>query len=219
MKHAKYCFQFLLLFVFCNHLKAQVPVIKEPHHKPVLVNDYVRLLDVHINPGDTTFYHIHAAPSVIVFISPSEIGTQKFGDAPSTPNQVFPAQTSFIDYGTNPITHRVYNAGNNVFHVMDIELVKKNPSPDSCAALQQSNIETTINEKLVRVYKFDVGNQQPFIINKNSCAHLLVCITGEINTLNKKLTAGDYMFFNRNTAISLVNHLRQNSTCVLLELK
>ncbi|MEP6683943.1 MAG: hypothetical protein ABJA35_11815 [Parafilimonas sp.] len=216
MKHAKHCLQFLLFFIFCNHIKAQVPVIKEPHHKPVLVNDYVRLLDVHINAGDTTMYHIHAAPSVIVFISKSTIGSQKMGETPSAPNKVLPAQTSFVDYGANPITHRVFNAGENIFHVMDIELVKKNPSADSCSAL--TNAETTINEKLVRVYKFDVS-QQPFIVNKNSCAHLLVCISGEITISAKKLKTGDYVFFNPNTEISLNNNQKENSTCVMLELK
>ncbi|MEP6467187.1 MAG: hypothetical protein ABJB05_12835 [Parafilimonas sp.] len=217
MIHAKHRLQFLLFLIFSNHMNAQVPVIKEPHHKPVLVNNYVRLLDVHINAGDTTMYHIHAAPSVIVFISKSTIGMQKFGDAPSTLNEVFPAQTSFVDYGTNPITHRVFNAGKNVFHVMDIELVKKEPSPDSCAAL--NNAAITISEKLVRVYKFNVTSQQPFIINKSACAHLLICINGEISASEKKLKTGDYIFFDPNTEISL--NIKQNkiATCVLLELK
>src|ERR1700759_3188819 len=115
-----------LLAVMCivayNELHAQVPVIKEPHHKPVLVNNYVRLLDVHINPGDTTLYHIHAAPSVIVMISNSIIGIQKLGESPLAPGNVTAGTTSFVDYRKNPVTHRVYNSGNNIFHVMDIEL-------------------------------------------------------------------------------------------------
>ena len=145
------------MLIIYNNVIAQVPVIKEPHHKPVLVNDYVRLLDVHINAGDTTQYHIHAAPSVIVMISNSIIGIQKSGEAPAAPGNVTAGSTSFIDYKANPVTHRVYNAGNNIFHVMDIELAKENPSPDSCNALQENNVETTINNNLVRVYKFDLS--------------------------------------------------------------
>lgn len=218
MHCTRYLFQFLIL-ILCNEVKAQVPVRKEPHHKSVLENDYVRLLDVHINPGDTTFYHIHAAPSVIVFISKSTIGSQKLSEALSAPNEVLPGQTSYVNYGTNPITHRVYNAGKNVFHVMDIELVKKAPSPDSCSALQQSNVATTINEKLVRVYRCNLNAHQSFNIIKSSCAHLLVCISGEINTLNKNLTTGDYTFFNPGTEISIGNKGSNNSVCVILELK
>jgi hypothetical protein len=150
MKNIKHILQILLLFLLCSDISAQVPVIKEPHHKPVLVNNYVRLLDVHLNAGDTTLYHIHATPSVIVILSNSTVGMQKMGEAPSTPNNTTTGATSFVDYGTNPITHRVFNAGNNIFHVMDIEIVPREPSPDSFSVLKQSNIQTIVNEKLVR---------------------------------------------------------------------
>ena len=75
MPYVKYCSLLLLLMIGYTNW-AQVPVREEPHHKPVLENDYVRLLDVHIKPGDTTLYHIHAAPSVIVHITKSTIGIQ-----------------------------------------------------------------------------------------------------------------------------------------------
>jgi hypothetical protein len=210
--------QFLLLFVLCNCAIAQIPVMKESHHKPVLVNDYIRLLDVHLNSGDTTLYHIHAVPSVIVHISKSMIGAQIMGQTVPPSEEVLPGQTRYVDYEKNPVAHRVYNGGSNIFHVMDIELVKKNPSPDSCAALQQSNVETTINEKLVRVYKFDLNAHQLFNISKSSCAHLLICISGIVNTGNKKIATGEYGFFNPKTAIE-INNQNDNSTCVLLELK
>ncbi|MBV9960855.1 MAG: hypothetical protein JO072_01295 [Parafilimonas sp.] len=207
----------LFAIVSFNKIHAQVPVIKEPHHKPVLVNDYVRLLDVHINPGDTTLYHIHAAPSVMVHISNSIIGSQITGEQPTQAAEVLAGQTRFAAYNEHTVTHRVFNAGSNVFHVMDIELIKKEPASDSCTAL--SNVETTINGKLVRVYKFDVSKTSPLNIPAGSCAHLLVCISGEINTGIEHLRAGEYIFFNPNTAINIVDHQTGNSTCVLLELK
>ncbi len=58
---------------------------------------------------------------------------------------------------------------------MDIELVKKEPSPYSCAALQQSVVETAINEKLVLVYKSDVSKSSSLRISfKPLCA--LTCL-------------------------------------------
>lgn len=219
MLYKKHFIQFVASCLLLNNLHAQVPVIKEPHHKPVLVNNYVRLLDVHINQNDTTQYHIHAAPSIIVIISNSTIGSQKFGEAPSATNNVTAGSTSFIDYGTNPVTHRVFNEGNNVFHVMDIELVKKNPSPDSCAALQQSNVQTTLNEQLVRTYKFDIAAHQSFNIPKTNCAHLLVCISGEANAQGKTINIGGYAFFKPNTNITISNSKNENANFVLLELK
>ena len=100
---------------------------------------------------------------------------------------------------------------------MDIELVKKDPSADSCTAL--SNVQTTLNEKLVRVYKFDVNKTSSLNIAAGSCAHLLICISGEVNTGNKNIKTGEYVFFNPNTAININTHQTENSTCVLLELK
>jgi len=218
MHYAKYLPVFILLIV-CNNVRAQVPVREEPRHKPVLENDYIRLLDVHIKPGDTTLYHIHAAPSVIVHITRSIIGSQVMGEAAMPPGEVLPAQTRFAAYDQHPITHRVYNAGNDVFHVMDIELVKKEASHDSCAALQQSNTETTINEKLVRVYKFDLSGQKTITLPGNSCAHLLICISGKINTTNKKIKTGEYIFFDPDTEALVSNKQAGSATCVLLELK
>jgi hypothetical protein len=219
MHYIKSLASFLLFFIVCNDVHAQVPVIKEPHHKPVLINKYVRLLDVHLNAGDTTQYHIHATPSVIVIISNSTIGMQKMGEAPSAPGNTTAGSVSFVDYGTNPITHRVFNAGNNVFHVMDIEIVPRKPSADSFSVLKQSNIETIVNEKLVRTYKLDIDAHQSLNIDKSSSAHLLICVDGEVSASNKTITTGEYVFFNPDTEITLSNKNTGKSTCVVLELK
>jgi hypothetical protein len=218
MNCSKYLLSIACIIAY-NNVKAQVPVIKEPHHKPVLVNEYVRLLDVHLNPGDTTQYHIHAAPSVIVEISHSTIGIQIKDAAPGKPAETLPGTTNFIAYDKKPVTHRVFNAGDNVFHVMDIELAKKEPSADSCNAIQQANVQTTINEKLVHVYKLGLNQSQSLSVPKSSCAHLLICITGKV-TAGKKIGTGEYIFFKPNTDISINNNDNtENSTCVLLELK
>src|SRR5215467_7633048 len=109
MNCIKYLIQFSLFFILSSGVIAQVPVMNESHHKPVLINDYIRLLDVHLNPGDTTLYHIHAAPSVIVYISKSMIGTQIMGQTDLSSGEVLPGETRFVDYEKNPLTHRVYN--------------------------------------------------------------------------------------------------------------
>ncbi|MEO8413427.1 MAG: hypothetical protein ABI472_07190 [Ginsengibacter sp.] len=218
MHYRKCCLLFLQMIV-CNCIWAQVPVREEPRHKTVLENAYVRLLDVHIKPGDTTLYHIHAAPSVIVHITKSIIGSQVMGNTVTPPGEVLPGQTRFMAYDKSPITHRVYNAGQNVFHVMDIELVKKEPSKDSCAVLQNSNIETTLNEKLVHVYRFDLHSLQTVAVFAGTCAHLLICIAGEVNITGKPITTGEYVFFNPGKAVSVYNKQPEPATCVLLELK
>jgi hypothetical protein len=218
MHYVKYC-PLLLLLMAGNNIWAQVPVREEPHHKPVLENNYVRLLDVHIKPGDTTLYHVHAAPSVIVHITKSLIGIQVMGQPITPSTQTLPGQTKFVDYDKNPVTHRVYNSDKTLFHVMDIELVKKEPANDSCAAFQNITATTTINEKLVRVYKFDLDSQNTINMPAGNCAHLLICVSGTVNTAGKKITAGEYIFFNPGLTVAVNNKNAGIASCVLLELK
>ena len=147
------------------------------------------------------------------------MGAQLTGKTPAAPNEVFPAQTLFIDYGTNPITHRVYNTGNNVFHVMDIELLKSAPAQDSCAALSQSNLELAINQKLANVYKLNLDKDRSLNLPAGNCAYLAVCISGEVISANKKVKAGEYVFFNPGNKIKLTNQQEEKAMCVLLQLK
>ena len=56
----------VLLLLHTAVLSAQVQVSKEPLHKKVLENKYIRLLDVWMQPGDTSLFHIHSTPSVFV---------------------------------------------------------------------------------------------------------------------------------------------------------
>src|SRR6478735_8908555 len=90
MKHTKHFIHLLILLLAFNKIQAQVPVIKEPRHKTVLLNNYIRLIDVHLDPHDTTLYHIHATPSVIVFISRSLIGTQDMSGTGLPSGEVLP---------------------------------------------------------------------------------------------------------------------------------
>lgn len=212
-------FCLLALCVLCDYVCAQVPVYEEPIHKVVLKNDYIRLIDVHLPPGDTTQFHIHAATSVFIHFTTSLIGGQVMGEAFSQPGIVEAGYTRYTDYAKEQLTHRVYSADKNDFHVMDIELMKKEPAADSCASLTQANVQTTVNEKLVRMYKFNLESTGSLHVPEGSCAHLLACITGEVNAGNKKIKAGGYMFFDANMAIHISNSSGNNAGCVLVELK
>jgi predicted component of type VI protein secretion system len=208
----------LLLSNATGMLQAQVPVVEEPRHKKVLENDYVRLLDVHLAPGDTSLYHIHATPSVIVFLSQSVMGAEVMAGQSQLPARVYPQQVLYMDYAAKPVTHRVYNDSSNVFHVMDIELVKTSASPDACTLLQQQNLTTAIEEQLVNVYKLDIEPNQSLTIPAGHCAYLLICIAGEIET-TKKMAAGDFLFFTPGNKIPLINKQNTKASFVLLALK
>lgn len=114
---------FLSMFIFCfGFVKAQVPVREEPRHHPVLQNKYIRLLDVWLPPGDTTLFHIHATPSLFIYLSNSSIGSQKKGE--EWVNETTVAGKSWYrSFLHDPLIHRVCNSDTSIFHVNDIEIL------------------------------------------------------------------------------------------------
>jgi len=225
MKNNLICSSLLAFgFILINHVYAQVPVREEPHHKVVLENSYVRILNVRILPHDTTLAHIHAAASVMVFLSKSNIGTQIVGAQPVI-SDVVPGQTSYAAYDEKPIKHRVWNQGdqsNSLFHVMDIELVKKNPFPDSCAVLSQPGIKLKWQQKLVRSYNISVEKGKEYDIPKSNCAYLLIDISGSVAAIAASnmriIKESGFIFFPPQAEIK-ISSTNSAAECVLLELK
>jgi quercetin dioxygenase-like cupin family protein len=43
-----------------------VPVEQEPHHRWIFENQYVRVLDVVLAPGESTLFHTHSHDSIAV---------------------------------------------------------------------------------------------------------------------------------------------------------
>ena len=102
-----------------------VPVQDEPHHHWIFENQYVRVLDVVLLPGESTLFHTHFHDNVAVRLSDSTIQNQGVGKDWDSPTRVQPGQVSFNAGAQHPYTHRVKNAGATTFRVMDIELLQK----------------------------------------------------------------------------------------------
>jgi quercetin dioxygenase-like cupin family protein len=99
-----------------------VAVEQEPHHHVVFENQYVRVLDVVVNPGDTTLFHKHSLDNVAVQLNDANIKRQFPGeDWVATPAKE--GSVGFVAGTTTPYTHRISNAGTTVFHVLDIEIL------------------------------------------------------------------------------------------------
>jgi quercetin dioxygenase-like cupin family protein len=94
----------------------------EPHHHVLFKNQYVEVMDVRIDAGDTTAYHTHAHDTVFVHLSDSVTQSQiKDKDwGPSRPTK--PGEVSFDNDSQHPFTHHVKNIGTTPYRVLDIEL-------------------------------------------------------------------------------------------------
>src|SRR6478672_943599 len=115
---------FLLILVKISFAQTPVPVREEPRHHVALQNQYLRLLDVWLPPGDTTFFHIHEIPSLFLILSKTVTGSQVKGE--NWVQGTFtsePGHAWYNDFKNGPLIHRVCNIDSIPFHVMDIEIL------------------------------------------------------------------------------------------------
>lgn len=82
-----------------------VNILQEPRHRSVYTDGQLRLIDVQINPGDTTLPHTHDSAILYTFISN--------GQGPL--NGRVSSTTSYVD---EQFTHRVTNEGPGLFRII-----------------------------------------------------------------------------------------------------
>ena len=130
-----------------------VPVYEEPMHRLVFHNALVRVLDVRIPSGDTTAYHVHAAPMVGVAIQDARIWAQPAG-APPSPVQPPPASPHVFENwsASLPYTHRVANVDTLPLHYVVAEWLAR--SGPEAPALPDGPSRRLLEEgPTVRVYE------------------------------------------------------------------
>jgi quercetin dioxygenase-like cupin family protein len=99
-----------------------VAVEQEPHHHVIFENQYVRVLEVVVDPGDTTLFHKHSLDNVAVQLNDAVIKRQFPGeDWVATPAKE--GSAGFVAGTKTPYVHRISNTGATVFHVLDVEIL------------------------------------------------------------------------------------------------
>jgi len=82
-----------------------VHLLEEPRHRTMHIDGDIRVVDVQINPGDTTLPHIHDFAIMYTFISN--------GEGPLNGRV-----SSITSYVTEHLTHRVHNEGPGLFRII-----------------------------------------------------------------------------------------------------
>jgi quercetin dioxygenase-like cupin family protein len=100
-----------------------VSVDREPHHHVVLENQYVRVVDVNIPPGQTTLFHVHRRDNLSVRISGGLTQAQVLGKDWNPPKQNERGSVNFSEGSRKPYTHRIKNLGPDTYHVIDVEIL------------------------------------------------------------------------------------------------
>jgi len=215
------CFIAAAFFVQVIFCLAQVPVSKEPRHHNVFENAFVRVLDVHVPPKDTTQFHKHETPSVFIVLTPVKTGSEVIMEEMQATALSKDAAISFEGFYKKPRIHRVWNEDTAEFHVMDIELLNKNPrNVDS--PLQQKDLKLLFDEKPVRGYRLTLGEASTMQLPAHT-PFLIVGLTDALQTVsvNKKSfnKNGDFLFIKAGDSIKFTNDGQQSYSFAILELK
>jgi hypothetical protein len=112
-----------LLMLKSLQLLSQVHVREEPRHHPVFQNQYARILDVVIPPGDTSLFHIHATPSLFLVFNSRDVTSQVKGKGWIQDHSVA-GKSWYRSFINDTLIHRVSNQDSLPFHVTDIELLQ-----------------------------------------------------------------------------------------------
>ena len=186
---------------------AQIPVEKEAHHKIVLDNDWVRVLDGHVPPHDTTPAHIHSANSVVIFLSKTNLGIQVTGQQPVV-TPVAPGDIRYVDYGDKPVTHIVWDEGDSLLRFLVVELKQQKAAADSCPMGSRLDIKPRLQQKQVSAYDWVVaaGTQGEF--PDVACSQMLIVPA-----------TGKFTFFPPNTPGQFGNNSQVDMHLILLEIR
>ena len=186
----------------------QIQVSQEPRHHKLLDNGWVRVLDVHIPPHDTTIIHKHSTPSVFVVLTQTKTGSEVM---------VEPGRTSFASgniwfegFYDRPRIHRVWNEDTAEFHVMDIELLHTPAGPISDVD-SLPFCKSLFDAKPVHAFKMTLEAKERVQLNALAAPVLIIGLSGPADEslvngvrFTKK---GDFLFVPAGTWLKLENKL------------
>ena len=212
---------FLTLLILPVIVSAQVLVRLEPRHKNVLENKYLRLLDVHISPGDTTLFHIHSTPSFFLTLSNTKVGVQVKGQGWIQSQNVV-GESWFQSFLTDTLIHRVTNCDTVPFHVTDLEVLA--PYNNS-RQIKPLPFEVLFENEKVFAYILSNSSIDQKIISKRGpiIAQLVEgdqIYVHDVKTREiKVIKMGDYLYIKPASSFYLTVPVDRKIKLVLLEIK
>ena len=166
----KYILLFTVFF-YAMFAAAQMQVRDEPRHHNVFENEFVRILDVHLGPKDTTLYHLHNTASIFIIFTNTNVGSQLMGKQPQKGANI----TGAVSYDSlaTPRIHRVWNDDTAWFHVMDIELTAKVQGGNT-AVLQNPSLQLLFNQQQVNGYSIELKTGNALQLPASPSGYLIV---------------------------------------------
>ncbi len=215
----------LAVFLLLNagQIIAQVQVSKEPMHRPVFTNQYIRVLDVVLPPKDTTQFHIHSTPSLFLVFTNSRYSAQVENQEWIETN-VSAGQSWYSSFFPDSVIHRVANLDSFAFHVIDIEILS---SYDSNEKDHAPNLPLPVLYNNERATAYQIHHEH---INgkafKSKTPMLAALVTGDkvmyqnhLSNQLKEIYAGQFVYIEPETSFNLTPTSSQDMKMVIFEIK
>jgi hypothetical protein len=96
--------------------------LQDRFHHWAFENQYVRVYDMQIPPGETTDFHLHALDSVFVRVTGGLVGLQDQGQEWTKAQHLEPGSVEVTADASHPKTHRIRNEGTAEYHAVLVQL-------------------------------------------------------------------------------------------------
>lgn len=180
--------------------KRIVPILEEPRHRTMHVDDDVYLLDVQINPGDMTLPHTHNAAILYTFISNGE-------------GPLYGRVSGNTDYVTENLTHEVKNEGPNLFRIIALTNYGSGVRNLESNQARGMTVEPQVENEWFRSYRLTLapGEETPMqtLGNPNVIVQVtegMVHVTRSDGITAELLAMGDWTWREEMSPYKIVNH-------------
>ena len=104
--------------------KEPMPASLEPHHRLKYQNQYIRVLEVTLEPGESSLFHTHQLDVLYVALAQAVARQQRDGEDWGPEAAFTPGAVSFDHASTRSFTHPLKNVGTTQFHTINIEFLR-----------------------------------------------------------------------------------------------
>jgi hypothetical protein len=199
--------------IFAQAQQSAVPVEQEPRHWVVFENNYVRIYDALIPPGDISLFHTHSFDNVATTVSGGRMRNEIPGQSPTEQGPTT-GNVSFA-YGTKiPYTHRIENIGSTPLRFVVAELHAPSASPGTATALEAvPGHRKVLENDRVKVYRVSVDPKQATGIRSRTLPWLRISISQSMIAVHEpgkspktvQTRPGDHRWYEAGTTDSIEN--------------
>lgn len=204
---------FSLAFFLPAPAQSPVAIEKEPRHPLKFENQYVRVFNVFIPPGDTTLFHIHKNDGISVRLTEARLKDEEKGAIPVDIAVLKRGAVSFA-YRPRPLIHRVFNIGDTPFHNIFVEILPfAEASSGSSSLTDVAGYTLVLENERIRVFRLVLAPGQTTELHTHALRVLSVAVSQgkvAVEVMGKKrkkakFKPGDTQWYESGTKHSLKN--------------